>query len=47
MVANLSALIKFGHLYHVNKLVVGVLFVNLSRVFREISVNCQWPAFLL
>jgi hypothetical protein len=38
MVANLSALIKFGHLHHVNKLVVGIAFVNVSRVSREICV---------
>ena len=26
MVVNLSALIKFGHLHHVNKLVIGIPF---------------------
>ena len=34
----MSALIKFGHLHHVNRLVVGVLFVNLGQGFREIFV---------
>jgi hypothetical protein len=36
MVMNLSALIKFGHLHHVNKLVVGIPFINVSLVFSEI-----------
>lgn len=35
---NLSALIKFDHLHHVNKLVVGIPFVKVSLVFREIFV---------
>ena len=38
MVANLSALINPGHLHHVNKLVVGIAFLNVSQVFREIFV---------
>jgi hypothetical protein len=38
METNLSALIKSGHLHHVNKLVVGIPFLNVSPVFREIFV---------
>ena len=38
MVTNLSALIKSGHLHHVNKSVVGIPFLNVSQVFREIFV---------
>jgi hypothetical protein len=38
MVANLSTLIKSGHLHYVNKLVVGIPFLNVSQVFREIFV---------
>ena len=38
MLANLSALIKSGHLHHVSELVVGVPFLNVSQVFREIFV---------
>jgi hypothetical protein len=37
-VTNLSALIKPGHVHHVNKLVVGIAFLNVSQVFREIFV---------
>jgi hypothetical protein len=38
MVTNLSALIKSGRLHHVNKRVVGIVFLNVSQVFREIFV---------
>ena len=38
MLANLSALMKSGHLHHVSKLVVGVPFLNVSQVSREIFV---------
>ena len=38
MVTNLSALIKSGRLHHVNQLVVGIAFLNVSQVFREIFV---------
>ena len=38
MVTNLSALIKSGRLHHVNKLVVGIAFLNVTQVFREIFV---------
>ena len=27
-----------GHLHHINKLVVGIPWLNISRVFREIFV---------
>ena len=38
MATNVSALIKSGQLHHFGKLVVAILFLNVSQVFREIFV---------
>jgi hypothetical protein len=45
MVRDLSALIKSGRLHHVNKRVVGIVFLNVSQVFREIlllTLSAGW-----
>jgi hypothetical protein len=38
MVRNLSALIKPGHVHHVNKLVVGIAFLSNGTCIRKSKV---------